>query len=327
MTNDQDIKRMTFLEIAQEILKDSDSALTHRQIWYKAVEKGLDKNLRGNGQTPINSMAAQLSVNVRKSTSLFVIASRQPIMYWLRSRGTPPKVKDTIADEIPSEAGAKSTNTKQGRFSERALHPLLVRFIDDEFDAYAKTIFHEESKKSKKGQAKWIHPDIVGVHFPFSDYDQATLDLSRELKMSRCIIYAFELKIALSFENLKESYFQAVSNSSFANEGYLVIFDEIDPEVLDEIKRLRDSFGIGLIKLDIDPLQSRVIFPAQPRELDLKTIDLLAGKNKKFKEFIINVAKDMNIADKERIAKQHYDEILGEEDLEKYMKKEKIVNG
>lgn len=43
-------------------------------------------------------------------------------------------------------------------FSERDLHPLLVRFVNDRFDGYAKTIFHEKSDKSR-------HPDLVSGHF------------------------------------------------------------------------------------------------------------------------------------------------------------------
>lgn len=44
--------------------------------------------------------------------------------------------------------------------------------------------------------------------------------------------------------------FQAVSNSSWANEGYLVVLQEIDSEVLSELRRLNQSFGIGVIKLE-----------------------------------------------------------------------------
>lgn len=63
----------------------------------------------------------------------------------------------------------------------------------------------------------------------------------------------------LSWSNLKECYFQAVSNSSFANEGYLVVFEEFDDEILEELIRLNASFGIGVIKLESSTAESRTL--------------------------------------------------------------------
>lgn len=45
-----------------------------------------------------------------------------------------------------------------------------------------------------------------------------------------------------------KSIFQALSNSSWANYGYLVVFD-INEDVMEEMERLNRSFGIGIIKL------------------------------------------------------------------------------
>jgi uncharacterized protein len=60
-----------------------------------------------------------------------------------------------------------------------------------------------------------LHPDIVGVHFPFNDFSKKTLKLQKEyLGSLKTKFYSFELKKELSFANLRESYFQAVSNSS-----------------------------------------------------------------------------------------------------------------
>lgn len=314
-------QKMTFLRLAELVLSDSERVLTYEEIWHEGVKRGLDKELASEGKTPKQTMGAQLYMNVKRSDSKFIAVSRQPIRFWLKERE-----KELYSCVSESAETPEESKSHKRSFSERDLHPLLVRFIYDRFDSYAKTIFHERSDKSKKGQDKWMHPDIVGVHFPFNDYEQATLNLSRALQISRCAIYSFELKIAVDFSNLKESYFQAVSNSSFANEGYLVVFEEVDLEALDEIKRLRDSFGIGLVKLDVDPMKSRIIFPAQPKELDLQSINVLADKNRDFETFIVNVAKDMEIADKERIAIQHYDLILSDEKLAEYVGVKKIVS-
>ena len=80
-------------------------------------------------------------------------------------------------------------------------------------------------------------------------------------------LYSYEVKRELNFSNLRESYFQAVSNSSWANEGYLVAAEiDSDDEFLDEIKMLSNYFGIGLIKLNINsPDSSEIIYLAKQK--------------------------------------------------------------
>ncbi|MBK6362572.1 MAG: hypothetical protein IPF52_03390 [Saprospiraceae bacterium] len=105
-----------------------------------------------------------------------------------------------------------------------------------------KTIFHETSTKGTKGRNEWIHPDLVGVYFPFKDYKKETLEIQSHLTISSIKLFSFELKISLNFSNLRECYFQAVSNSSWANEGYLVAVNiNDDPAFRDELRRLTNS--------------------------------------------------------------------------------------
>jgi hypothetical protein len=47
-------------------------------------------------------------------------------------------------------------------------------------------------------------------------------ELSAKFGETGLKFYSFELKKELTFSNLRESFFQAVSNSSWAHEGYLV---------------------------------------------------------------------------------------------------------
>ncbi|GHR42003.1 hypothetical protein VN0481_02780 [Helicobacter pylori] len=52
------------------------------------------------------------------------------------------------------------------------MHPLLVKFLNEDpnFKLLCKTIYHEESKKGKKGEDRWNYPDIVGVYFPYDKH-------------------------------------------------------------------------------------------------------------------------------------------------------------
>jgi len=64
-------------------------------------------------------------------------------------------------------------------------------------------------------------------------------------------IFSFEIKKHLDFGNYKEYFFQAVSNSSWANEGYLAALSvPQDGEFREALQKLSQSFGIGIILLD-----------------------------------------------------------------------------
>ena len=308
---------MTFLKLAQAVLEEAAYPLTYAQIWESAKKKGLDKKLEGLDKMRWQNLAARLYDYSAKSP--LTIVSKRPAKFWLKAR-----VKELDNIKI-NKSEIQHTSKQKQAFNERDLHPLLVKFLKDgEFDAYAKTIYHEGSSKSQKGKDKWNFPDIVAVHFPFNDYDSdKTLTLAKHTNQNTFKIYSFELKIELGWSNLKECYFQAVSNSSFANEGYLVVFEEIDEEMLEEIGRLNQSFGIGLLQLGLDELD--IIFPSKKRELDFATIDMLIGKNPDFKAFIENVNKDFEINDRERIATANYDKILSDEELLEYIKSKKFA--
>ncbi|EEO25714.1 HrgA protein [Helicobacter winghamensis] len=317
-------KKMTYLEVARAVLESATAPLKATQIWDRAVEKGLDKNLASIGKTPEMTMSAQLYVDIRdRQDSIFMKASSKPTTFWLRAR------ENELQKGLESIIQTSKTNyeKQKGRgFHERDLHPLFVRFAKDYFDVYAKTIKHEKSKKSQGGQDKWNYPDIVGVHFPFNDYsERETLELSQNLNRRDFKIYSFELKVSLDFSNLKESYFQAVSNSSFANEGYLVVYEELDSEVFDELRRLHSSFGIGLIKLELEPTESQVLLPSVVRNLDFRTIDMLVNKNADFREFINTINGDIQTNDKRRIATQLYDKVFDDETLENHILTHKIT--
>ena len=115
------------------------------------------------------------------------------------------------------------------------------------------------------------------------------VDFSKQAGYALAKLYSFELKINLDFSNLREAFFQSVSNSSWANEGYLAVADiSENAEFQSELRRLSDSFGIGVIRLDVkDPDNSEVVYNARERsELDWETINKIAEQNPDFQEFM-----------------------------------------
>lgn len=318
---------MTFLELAEEVLRQAKYPLDYKQMWESAKNLGLDKKVGSEGKTPEMSLLAQIYVNIRdKSDSKFCIVSKRPTKFWLKARKNELIGKESELEQKIQESQEKEIKSKEKGFCEGDLHPLLVNFVanDERFNLYCKTINANTSKNTNKGLNEWIHPDIVGIHFPFEDFDKNTLDLLQNLSNPSYKIYSFELKKFINNANLKECYFQAVSNSSWANEGYLVVFENIDDEIFSELVRLNASFGIGVIQLEMSVLDSKVLLPAKQRSLDTQTLNMLTEKNTNFKEFIDDVNKDINANDKFRIAKNRYDEILSDEMLEKHLKGKNI---
>ncbi|WP_276710039.1 HrgA protein [Campylobacter rectus] len=227
-----------------------------------------------------------------------------------------------------SDAASEVKQAKSA-FDERDLHPLLANFVglSPNFNARVKTIFHESSTKSKKGRDKWLYPDIVGVSFEYESYEDSVLNFAAKFVKIPLKIYSFEMKKYLSIANLREYYFQAVSNSSWANEGYLVALDidESDEELMELIGSLNSSFGIGVLSLDSENLaQSKIL--AQPKfraNLDFNIINELCKKNPHFNKFLETV-KDYDSKNKKRFDGE-FDRILTDDEMQKYLKNKKIV--
>jgi len=181
---------------------------------------------------------------------------------------------------------------KTEMYKERSLHRLLSNYLLDK-NILSKTIFHETSNRADQAQ-KWVHPDMVGVEFnEFQETVTRSLLKATETK-EYIALYSYELKRTIDNDHqLKEYFFQALSNSSWANYGYLVAF-EINEDVMEEMERLNRSFGIGVIKLSPYKDDTTILFPARKNELDYYTIDKLCRINTDFKNFITRSTKVIN---------------------------------
>jgi hypothetical protein len=256
----------TFLELAKRVLEEEKRPLSPLEIWEVAKDKGYDLNVGSLGKTPWQSIGAQIYVNIRdKEGGPFVKIDSRPKRFYLRSL---EKTGVTINVEPPKEI-SKPT------YLEKDLHPFLAYYANLYLKAYVKTIHHPRSKRE---YSEWLHPDMVGCYFPIEEWKDAVIDFGAAIASTSIKLFSFELKRELNFSNLRESFFQAVSNSSWANEGYLVAAEiSATDDFLDELKRLSSSFGMGVIQLNLtDPDSSELLFPARSKEvLDWDTINKL----------------------------------------------------
>lgn len=73
---------------------------------------------------------------------------------------------------------------------------------------------------------------------------------------------------------------------------------EISESLSEEMERLNQSFGIGIIELKANPYESKILFQPKYKILDFKTVDKWCKINKEFEKFIEQVEKLMTASDK-----------------------------
>ncbi|MCQ2724165.1 hypothetical protein JT049_00240 [Helicobacter pylori] len=321
---------MTYRELGEKVLEQAERPLSVKEIFEKACEMGLDKEYK-DGKILSHSLGSTLSQDKKQ----FYVINREeePFRYWLKSRERefPPQETSNAEEEEDDEQSECSDTAKKQKnsFHERVLHPLLVKFLseDPNFRLLCKTIRHEECKKDKKGKCERNYPDIVGVYFPYNKYfpyngyEEEILKFLHHTGQKRHKLFSFELKISIGFPNLKESYFQAVSNSTWANEGYLVV-KNIKEDVLDELRRLNQSFGIGVIKLESEISNSKILLPAKEREIDIPTLNMLVKQSPKdFEPFMERINKQIEKGlDTAVDMENFFDEVLNDEAIQKHIK-------
>ena len=224
---------------------------------------------------------------------------------------------------------------KTKKWFEKDMHPLVIKFINESplFEAYGKTIDQSASSNTKRGLNEWDHPDIVAVEAQmFLNFDIEVNNFLKNTNQSYMKIYSFELKQKLDLSNLRKYYFQAVSNSSWANEGYLVamsIDEKNEEDIKEELKRLNNSFGIGVIILNSEELKkSEILFRSkQKEELDTMLINKLITKSKNV-DFIdfIQAVNAIAIAQNNRdINKDRFDKVLSDVEMSNFIR-EKCFN-
>ena len=181
---------------------------------------------------------------------------------------------------------ADSSDAKLG---EHAMYPLLSLYLWEEFGVYSKRI-DEKRSSNKRGPNgnRWLYPDLVGMEDLGAEWHQEVRDCVNQYSDKRTKLWSFEAKLLINRSNVRECFFQAVSNSSWANFGYLVAAEIEGQDTLKELRMLFAAHGIGLIKLDADnPAESQVLIPARERdEIDWDMANRLATENRDFLEYV-----------------------------------------
>ncbi|MEI0842906.1 HTH domain-containing protein [Brachyspira pilosicoli] len=303
---------MTYYDAAKKVLEQSDVPMKVDEIWEKACELGYDKiiaeTLNGKmSKTPIASLASVIYVDIKYNPTSTIFTKVGKGKFLLKSKINSSnqnlinEINDLSEEEEDTEESSENTITNK-KILEEDLHIPLTKYLYS-MKIYSKTINANATDINLKGKMKWGTPDIVAV--TFKDYiNKSVLELFNHINLPTTEIYAYELKLKLTLGTLTEYYFQTLSNSGWANEAWLVAM-EIDEnnydELMEEIKRLNQSFGVGIIKLNYyNPEDSEILFSAKKRNnLDIDTMHKLCY-NRQFQDFINDVNEILEAKDKSK---------------------------
>ena len=234
---------------------------------------------------PLNSEEALIEqiakeIGARKkqflSSGRIKITSERPRKYYYSEKSDAEEVKEAEKE------------TKTNKHQEHDSYPKLCEYLYNELSIFPKRINEKRSSNSKGSNGnKWLHPDIVGLKNLSEGWDEDVIVCSSKHAFNKTSLWSFEVKITINLSNVRESFFQTVSNSSWANYSYLVA-QSIDERAMDELRILCGGHNIGVIQLNCeDPSESQILIPAiEKKELDWDMIDRITKENPDFKDFI-----------------------------------------
>lgn len=268
-------KRFTARELAEWVLKTKPEECRKKQERSRATVVPLTST-----DALLQQIVAEIGANKAGFlTQKISMTAERPRKYYFSQQSDEEKSGEIRLDEEMRES-----------FSEHDLYPVLSEYLFSEQQIYSKRIDERKSSNNRGTNGNiWLHPDVVGLKDLSRNWNRETISCISEHAYNRSSLYSFEVKKVLNMSNLRKSFFQAVSNSSWANYAYLVAAD-IDDKVMEELNMLCSAHGIGVILLNTTPSESQILIPAKERPaLDWNMIDRILGVNPDFKDFIILV--------------------------------------
>ncbi|WP_430426260.1 hypothetical protein [Maribacter litoralis] len=321
---------MTIKEAILKSLDDINGLTNYMEVHDHIIKNGYYDF--GKAKTPPATISALLGDFIRNGDTRVKRIKQENGSYAYYLTKNEQDIGIEILSGSTETTSVKLPKVKAKSYNERDLHRLLSSYLKNT-KIYSKTIFHEHSKNGKDNNQIWTHPDMVGVKFLNLQTKVSQNFLKSINRVDTFKLSSYELKKEINSDTeLKKAYFQAVSNSSWANYGYLVAF-EFSDSLSDEMERLNQSFGIGIIELNANPYQSKILFPAIYKDLDFKTIDKLCKINKEFEQFIEQTDRLMTAQERYyKSTEKELDEFCdgyfeNDSEIEKYCKDKNIPNG
>lgn len=289
---------MTLTEMTYKVLKENNNIkFTAKELAIKIVTafpsefKKKRQNKRfSNDDEFYSQIAAEIGRNkpvLLKKKGVINDKQNRPQLYFFNENYE----KETeIEENFDSDITEKE---KIINIPESDLYPILGSFLKSELNIYSRRIDEKKSKNNRgpKGNI-WLHPDVVGIELLDENWNTKVKESLKGAGGNRVKLYSYEVKRTITQSSLREYFFQAVSNSSWANQGFLVAGElKASDKLFAELKMLSTLHGIGFILLNKEnPSESQILLPAKEKtEPDWVSINRLVNENSDFEEFITSL--------------------------------------
>ncbi len=275
LLKDNPLKRYTAREIADEII-----ALYPEDYVNKKQNPRFEDDRAFVSQV-VAEIGAQKAQLIKASKHIFWQDKPRPRVYWFD-----PEHK--MGEESYVEEVVQTESTEQA-IKEYDLYPLLMEYLHSEHGLFCLRIDEKRSRNQRgKGGNTWLHPDVVALEALDRSWNELVRTCVKSGNGKSVRLWSFEVKIRLESSNVRKSFFQAVSNSSWANEGYLVATAISNSKVEQELRMLSALHGIGVILLNVEnPSESEILLPARSRaEVDWESVNRIVEENRDFEDYI-----------------------------------------
>lgn len=264
-------------------------------IFQNYPEACLEKKQRSGRFETDDELIQQIAAEIGAQHKF--IKSKFPGLKMTEGRPRRYYISNLSDQEAVAETSGKAAVSRDKRAtveSEHDLYPKLRTFLLVEHDVHAMRINEKHSSNNNGPRGNhWLYPDLVGLENLSGSWSSDVKDCVKNYADKLTKIWSFEVKKRINRTNVRESYFQAVSNSSWANMGYLVAAEVEGSDTLKEMRLLYAIHGIGLIVLDSEnPSESEILIPARERPaVDWNSANRLASENKDFLNFLKQVRR------------------------------------
>ena len=187
----------------------------HAEAKKRNNKQGLDdKGVKNQYRAEIG---AHFSNWQNQDPNLKVTEGKPRHYYW-----TARSDEEEVAEAEPNQPLISNPITPVPLTLENDLYPKVSEYLWSDLRVYSMRIDEKRSsnKQGAKGN-KWLYPDIVGMEDLTKDWHDEIKGVVKEYADRKTKLWSLEVKTTLNRSNVRESYFQAVSNSSWANYGYL----------------------------------------------------------------------------------------------------------
>jgi hypothetical protein len=280
--------------LAEGLLKENPAHFAAKRRAYEAKNAGksvayqIEREIYARRQAIVDADAA---INIDASERMLFFAEASETAEATLGSGT-SRLAVVLDTTSPAPAVEREGEAAAIDRAEADLYPVLQTFLLERESVVTQRI-REQTSSNRRGRYgnKWLHPDVVGMHAPGRDWLEVVRRCSRELPTRKAKLVAVEVKRMLSAGDVRQHFFQTVSNSTWANRAYLAACVIRGEDTWRELETLCSAHGIGYIRIDPDdPDGCRILIPARERdEVDWASTNRIAAENADFREYLQNV--------------------------------------